>query len=70
MAGANHVHNAFAGGRNHALDAREVLAALLEELGYGYSEGLRYLAKGFGTRLEVTIFDPREVRPSDARALA
>jgi hypothetical protein len=58
LAGANHVHNASAGGRNHAPDAREVLVVVLEELGQGHAESLSYLAKGLGTRLEVAIFDP------------
>ena len=40
-AGADHVHQASAGGGKHALDAREVLVALLEELSQGHIESLR-----------------------------
>jgi hypothetical protein len=70
VAGANHVHNASAGSRNQALDARKVLVMVPEELGQGYLEGLRYLAKGLGTWLKVAIFNPREVGAGDARPLA
>jgi hypothetical protein len=41
MAGANHIHNASAGGCEQALDARQVLVALLEELSHWYIESLR-----------------------------
>jgi hypothetical protein len=58
MAGANHVHNASAGGCKQALDARQVLVALLEELGQGYIESVRYLAKGLRTWLKVAILNP------------
>jgi hypothetical protein len=58
MAGANHVHNASAGGCNQALDTRQVLVALLEELGQGYIESLRYPAKGLRTWLKVAILNP------------
>jgi hypothetical protein len=58
VAAADHVHNASAGGCNHTLVAREVLVVVLEELGQGYPEGLRYLAKGLGTWLKVAIFNP------------
>jgi hypothetical protein len=70
MAGANQVHYAIAGGRNHALDALEVLLGALEELSHGYAEGRRYLAQGFGAWLEVAIFNPRKVRPGEAGAFA
>jgi hypothetical protein len=58
MAGAYHVHNASAGGCNQALDARQVLVALLEELGQGNIESLRYFAKGLGTWLKVAVLNP------------
>jgi hypothetical protein len=49
--GADHIHNASAGGRNRALVARKVFVVLLEELGHGHGEGIRYLAEGLGARL-------------------
>jgi hypothetical protein len=58
MAAANHVHNASAGGCNQALDARQVLVALLKELDQRYIESLRYLAKGLRTWFEVAILNP------------
>jgi hypothetical protein len=70
MAGANHVHNASAGGCDQAPRARQVLVAVLEELSQGYIESLRYLAKGLRTWLKVAILNPGEVRASNARALA
>jgi len=70
MAGANHVHNASAGRCNQALDACQVLVVVLEELSQGYTESLRYLAKGLRTWLKVAILNPGEVRAGNARALA
>jgi hypothetical protein len=70
MAGANHVHDAIAGGGNHALYTLEVLVMALEELRHGNAEGCRYLAQGLGTWLEVAIFNPRKVRSGDAGPIA
>jgi hypothetical protein len=70
MAGANHVHNAPAGGCNQALDARQVLVALPEKFGHGYIESLRYLAQGLRAWLKVAILNPGEVRAGNARTLA
>jgi hypothetical protein len=58
MAGANHIHNASSGGCKQALDALQVLVALLEEFSHGYFESLRYLAKGLRAGLKVAILDP------------
>jgi hypothetical protein len=57
-AGVDHVHQASAGGGKHALDAREVLAAILKEFGQGHTESLRYLAKGLRTWVKMPIFNP------------
>jgi len=70
LAGADQVHKALAGGCDHALHARKVLGVVLEELGHGHLEGVRYLAKSLGPRFEVTVFDSRKIRPGNAAPLA
>jgi hypothetical protein len=70
MAGVNHVHNASAGGCYQALHVRQILVVIPEELSQGYTESLRYLAKGLRTRLKVAILNPGKVRAGNARALA
>jgi hypothetical protein len=52
------------------LNPREVLRLILEELRQGHFQGVRDLAKGLGPRLEVTILNPRKIRPCDAAPLA
>jgi hypothetical protein len=70
LAGPNKLHKALPGRRNYALNPREVFLLILEELRQGHFQGLCDLAKGLGPRLEVTILNPRKIRPCDAAPLA